>query len=323
MVLNTIARSMRRLDAFQRGHHRVAVAFAVAKKFRDDRAGDLAGLVAYYGFICLIPLLMVAVTVLGLLTAHEPTIRDQLLGSTLRDFPVIGPQIAANVHGLSGSGLGLAFALLLALWSGLGVVKAFENAMNVVWNVPFAARPGFVSSTLRALGMLIVLGAVTLASTLLAGLGAGSGHGWLFALGFVLSLGLNTLLFLLAFRILTTASVSWSDVLPGALVGAASWTVLYAVGGLYISHKLRNASQVYGTFAIVIVLLGWLYLGAQITLYAAEFNVVRRDDLVPRSLVHPPLTEADRRVLRRMTSSSAEGTTLRSTTGGPRDAGEG
>jgi hypothetical protein len=48
----------------------------------------------------------------------------------------------------------------------------------------------------------------------------------------------------------------------------------------------------------VIGLLVWISLGAQLTLYCAEINVVRVRGLWPRSLTPPPLTAADRRVLR-------------------------
>jgi len=40
-----------------------------------------------------------------------------------------------------------------------------------------------------------------------------------------------------------------------------------------------------------------LDLSAQLTLYAAELNVVKARRLWPRSIVQPPLVEADRRVL--------------------------
>jgi uncharacterized BrkB/YihY/UPF0761 family membrane protein len=78
---------------------------------------------------------------------------------------------------------------------------------------------------------------------------------------------------------------------------AIAWTILQALGGYYVSHQLQGASQTYGTFATVIGLMAWLYLGAQMTFFAAEINVVRRRRLWPRAIVQPPLTEADRRAL--------------------------
>jgi hypothetical protein len=65
---------------------------------------------------------------------------------------------------------------------------------------------------------------------------------------------------------------------------------------------LRRASflhsdSVYGVFATVLGLLAWIYLGVEITVYAAEINVVVARRLWPRSIVQPPLTQADRAVL--------------------------
>jgi hypothetical protein len=48
---------------------------------------------------------------------------------------------------------------------------------------------------------------------------------------------------------------------------------------------------------LVLGLLAWLYLGAQMTIFAAEVNVVRARRLWPRSLFGEPLTDADRRAL--------------------------
>jgi hypothetical protein len=57
---------------------------------------------------------------------------------------------------------------------------------------------------------------------------------------------------------------------------------------------VRNAGQTYGTFATVIGLMAWLYLGARIVIFSAEINVVLTRKLWPRSLMDPP-EEADRR----------------------------
>ena len=91
----------------------------------------------------------------------------------------------------------------------------------------------------------------------------------------------------------------WSEVLPGALAGSLAWTLLATIGSWYVRTQLAGASEIYGTFGLVIGLLGWIYLGAQVALYAGEINVVRTMHLYPRSLLPPPLTDADRRALTR------------------------
>ena len=47
-----------RADAFQRHAPVLAFPLAVWKKFTDDRAGDLAALIAYYSFVAIFPLLL-------------------------------------------------------------------------------------------------------------------------------------------------------------------------------------------------------------------------------------------------------------------------
>jgi YihY family inner membrane protein len=276
----------------------VAFPYAVMKKFGDDQAGNLAALIAYYGFLSLFPLMLVLVTLLGMLLRNNPELQDTIRTSALANFPVIGEEISKNVHSLRGSGLALGIGLALALWAGLGVMKVLQTAMNALWNVPYRHRPSVWLSLLRAMLLLLVLGVITVASAAAGSVGAGS-DSWLLGIaGIAISVLLNLVLFLLAFRILTTEDVAWGDVFPGALIAALAWTVLQAVGGYIVSHQLQGASDTYGTFAMVIGLLAWIYLGGQITLFAAEVNVVRKRRLWPRAIVQPPLTDADKRALK-------------------------
>jgi YihY family inner membrane protein len=188
---------------------------------------------------------------------------------------------------------------LTALWAGLGVTQAAQNAMNEIWDVPKKDRPNFLLSRGRGLIMLAVLGTMTLATMFLSGVTTASGQLGvaLRIAGLIGSLGINLGLYLIAFRLLTRKKLRWGDVLAGAAVGAVAWTGLQLVGNYYVSHQVKNATSIYGIFGLVIGLLVWLYLGAQVTLYTAEINVVRKYRLWPRSLTEPPLAEADRRTL--------------------------
>jgi YihY family inner membrane protein len=289
---------LRQVDKRHQQHAWIAFPYAVMKKFGDDQAGNLAALIAYYGFLSLFPLMLVLVTLLGMLLRNDPELQEAIRTSALTNFPVIGEEISKNVHSLRGSGLALGIGLALAIWAGLGVMKVLQTAMNALWNVPYRHRPNFWRSLLRAMLMLLLLGVITVASAAAGGVGGGSDSWLLGTVGIAISVVLNLVLFLLAFRILTTEDVTWGDVFPGALIAALAWTALQAVGGYIVSHQLRSASDTYGTFATVIGLLAWIYLGAQITLFAAETNVVRKRRLWPRAIVQPPLTDADERALK-------------------------
>ena len=102
-------------------------------------------------------------------------------------------------------------------------------------------------------------------------------------------------MFRVAFRLGTASEVTWRQLRLGAVIGAVMWQILLTFGGYLVAHELARASTLYGTFAIVIGLIAWLYLEAELTLYAIEIDVVRAYRLWPRSLAPPPYTEPDRR----------------------------
>jgi YihY family inner membrane protein len=290
-------RVVRGVDRAHQRRRWLAFPYAVVKKFGDDQAGNLAALISYYAFFSLFPLMLVLVTVLTMVLQDNTELQQSIETSALANFPIVGEEISKNVHSLQASGLALGIGIALALWAGLGVVKAMQTAMNTVWNVPYRYRPNFFASILRAVMMLAVLGVITIGSAAAGSVGAGSDDAFLAVVGVAISLLLNFLLFLLAFRILTTENLSWADVRPGALIAAVAWTALQAVGGYYVAHQLQGATETYGTFATVIGLLAWVSLGAQVTLLAAEVNVVKKRRLWPRAIVQPPLTDADARAL--------------------------
>lgn len=112
--VNGIERPARRV---QQRHSSTSFPVEVVKKFGDDRASDLAALMAYFAFFSLFPLLLALVTVLGLGLRNNPSLQQRVLDSALSQFPIIGDQLA--VQGLSGSVVALVVGLAGAVWSGL------------------------------------------------------------------------------------------------------------------------------------------------------------------------------------------------------------
>jgi membrane protein len=288
------------IDRFQQRHRGLAITSAVLKKFGEDKAGNLAALIAYYAFVSLFPLLLVFVTILGYVLEGDPPLKRQLLEGALGKFPLLSDQL--KLHSLSGSGAALAIGVALTLLAGLGITGAGQTAFNRVWSVPAKEEPNWLMKRLRGIGVLATLGTLTIVSTVAGGFvgasGSGSQSAWALAAGVVLALAANLVLFIFAFRLLTAIALSSRDVLPGALAAAVMWTLLQYVGGLYASHELKHLSPLYGSFAVVLALIAWLYLGAQLTLLAAELNVVINRRLWPRSLFAPGLLDADKRAMR-------------------------
>jgi YihY family inner membrane protein len=298
-------RMLRRADDIQRAHPALAFPFAVIKKFGDDRASQLAALIAYYGFFSLFPLLLVFVTVAAFVLDGNSDLQGRLIDSVLEQFPVVGTEIGGviddSVEQLSGSSLALTVGIVGALWTGTAVVAAAQQAMDDIWDVPRAERPGLLGRIVRAFLLLFVFAASIVLSTFLAGTGTETGWGSVVLRGIsIVGLFLvSAAVFAFAFRVLTVASVAWRQVLPGAVVAAVGWTVLLLVGSWIVERQIGRASAVYGFFASVIGLLAWIYLAAQLFLLAGEVNVVLARRLWPRSLAPPPLAPEDREALAR------------------------
>jgi YihY family inner membrane protein len=287
---------MRRVDGFQQRHSFLGFPLAVRKKFSDDQAGNLAALIAYYGFVSIFPLLLVFITILGIVLRDNPELQQKVLNSALTEFPVIGQQLKANVHSLNRTGAGFVAGLVGTFLGARGVTGAVQNAMNVVWEVPRYQRPGFLFKQVRGFGLIGVIGVGVLATTALSGLGTWGGRvlgvgGSITAIA--VSLVVNMGLFWLGLRLATAPQVATRDLRNGAILAAVVWQVLQTLGVYFVTHSLRHASSLYGTFGLVLGLLAWLYLQAQLTLYAVEADVVRARRLWPRSLFPPPLTEED------------------------------
>lgn len=294
-------RQVRRLDRFQQRHAVIAFPWAVVQKFGDDQAGSKAALMAYYGLFALFPLLLLLATLLGFTLSGDPAMREELIDSALGSFPVIGDQIRSDVHPLEGNTTALIIGIVGTVYGSLGIGFAAQNAMNKVWNIPYVRWPSFWNRYARTIGVIGLLGVASVSSTVLATIATAFARGATAALLAVAgSVVLNLGLFLLAFKVLTAEPLKAREVAVGAISATVFWETLQLVGTWYVTRGLRHAGPTYGFFAVVITLLSWLYLGSQLTLWAAEINVVLRYRLWPRSLMRPPLTRADKLMLIRL-----------------------
>ena len=102
----------------------------------------------------------------------------------------------------------------------------------------------------------------------------------------------------------TSAIIMLSCIYWGALFGGVAWTALQGIGSWYTRRLVENADKTYGTFAVVIGLLSWIYLQAQVFVYAAEVSSVSSRRLWPRALDAERPTDADAAVARAIVERS-------------------
>ncbi|HEX7164518.1 MAG TPA: YihY/virulence factor BrkB family protein [Trebonia sp.] len=287
--MRSIERRLQAADRFQQRHRVLAFPVAVWSKFSDDHAGNLAALISYYAYAALFPLLLLLVTVLNIVLKNSPSLRDSLVQSAIAQYPVIGPHIKENLGTIPGTGLPLVIGIVFLLFGARGVAGAMQNALCEVWGIEREDRPGFPLSQLWAFALVLTVGIGFIVTTFLSGVAGGVGHVISGAVAYigtvVVSLILNVGVFWLSFKIATAWQVPWRQLRTGAAIAAVCWQLLQVVGGYVIGHQLHRASELYGTFGIVLGLLAWLFLQAEVTLYAAEVDVVLARRLWPRSIL--------------------------------------
>ena len=279
-----------RFDGYQQSHAVLGFPLAVVKKFGDDSAGNLAAVIAWSAMLAVFPLLLLLITVLGIVLRGNESLQHRILQSALVEFPVIGQQLQMNINSLNRSGVGLIVGLVGTFLGTRGVANALQNAPNAVWGIPRERQPGFPWNAMRSLAIVVVLGIGLIVTASLSGFGGGTGAigAGLRVAAIAVAFALNVVVFSVVFR-LAVVEIAWKDLWLGAFLTALGWEALLTVGGYLIAHDVKNMSAVYGTFALVLGLMSWLYLQAEITLYAVEIDVVRVQRRWPRSMVtHTP-----------------------------------
>jgi uncharacterized BrkB/YihY/UPF0761 family membrane protein len=290
---------LRSVDRVQQRSRWLGFPLAVMRKFADDHGAALTTVVAYNAFFALFPLLLVVVTVLGFLLGRDSGFQQRLLGSAVAEFPIIGDQVRDNIHGLRGSGIGLVVGLAAFAWGARGLTQVAQMRWPRSGTSPGRQRPRFWARQLRGLLLLVVFAVGLAATSLLTWLGSYGGKAVVVALAnLAAAAAVNVGLFLLVCfgshpsTDPDSGTGRWRLGGWGGLAGLAGRR--WVSGRPYLRHTsqvFRHTSQVYGVFAIVLGLLFWLYLGAQLTLYAAEVNVVAARRLWPRSRLRPPSTQ--------------------------------
>jgi membrane protein len=295
-----------RLDALQRRRRVLGVPIAVVYKFFDDQGGYLAAVLTHYALIAILPLLLLASSVLGFVLQGHPTLQGTILSSALAQFPIIGDQLG-RPGGIQGSTSAVVVGSLAATYGAIGLGQAAQNAVNTVWAIPRNSRLNPFLSRLRSLAWLVLAGFALVLIAVLSSVGShveifgtrfGGGIHWLVLLVTVV---VNAAVLMLLMRLSTPQKERLRDVLPGAAVIAVLWQLLQMLGGLYVSHVIANANQMNGVFAVVLGLVALLYIAGVMAMIGLEVNVVLAKRLYPRALLTPftdavRLTDADRKV---------------------------
>ncbi len=262
--------------------------YATVREFlarsRSTGIDQFAAGIAYFGFLALVPVLLLATAIVGFVL-DDVDVQARIIAAITSALP--GLEAAVEEGGpfdaLLGTlvrrrgQLGLVGAASL-VWVGLRLAASLMAGAEAAFGTP---RKGGPKARLRQLEALVLLGVVIVAGFAAASITAGV-LPWLPgpALSFVtftVGAGFDLLLFLVAYRMLLEQDGwrgGWARHLPGAALGALGWTGLKVFGATYVGIRLQSAGAVYGTLAGVATILVLFYLMARLFLTGALLSAM-------------------------------------------------
>jgi membrane protein len=248
-------------------------------KFFADRGPHLAAMIAYFALLSLVPLVFLALALLGLFgRADESTYLVKELQTVLPSASI--SQIVRVVNEIrdNAATLGIIGGVFL-LWTSLSLFSVLESAFNIVYGRPNRA---FLHG--KGIAVVVMLGTLI---TLFAGLVIGSigfellhdaAPGFIGNRGvaYVLSLLLSTVavfVFLVSiYYLLTNEKLVFRDVLPGAILASVLLQVSFQALPLYVALSQREEVLTLRALGAPVILLIWLYVMANAIVLGAEIN---------------------------------------------------
>jgi membrane protein len=242
-----------------------------------------AASIAYYALLSLFPFSMLALSILGSVTADEAD-RNAVLGFVLRYFPHQFDFITSQLDAFRSSTRSLGAAGSLGLiWGSLGVFGAITTAVNHAWGVE--KTRSFWKHRLFSFLMMMVAGIVLLGALLLVWASQLVGASWFATVvthnptlavfrGFAVR-NATTAMFIavvgMVFYFVPNAKVKFRDVWVGAFLTGLLWKgTLF--GFSWYMRDMTRFTRVNGSIAAVVVFLFWVYMQAVILLYGVEFT---------------------------------------------------
>jgi YihY family inner membrane protein len=292
-------RAVRWFDDVQQTRWWLAHPIGVVRKYADDRGTALANLVTFQIFLGMLPLLVVVLTVFGEMLRRSEEFADAVLESTLAQFPVVGGRLEDDISTVGASGPWVVISIVALLWTASGIYHGMQLAMNQVWNVEGVGRQGFVSRHLRALALFLLVIGAAIGTAFLP---AGSLHWGPSPLAAIVAVlirsTISALLLLGVLRIVVAPAIPMLRLVPAAVFAGLAWQLLQRIGTWVVTEQLANAEDLYGGIGFVVATLLWINLLVRSVVLANEWAVVSWRGLWPRRIAQPPLTDADREVLR-------------------------
>lgn len=258
---------------------------AALKSFGENRTLEFAATLAFYGFLSLMPLLLVAIIVLGKFLQSSEDVSSALAAVLSNMFPGFNADVLSDLQAISASGALSALSVLLLLWSMTPLSGALRSALARMFKMPLK-RP-FLMSKLLDLGAVLAFLLLFLVLVGIRVVSPAISASWLHVvlsslLPFILCVGFLGLFF----RVFSPVRLSWRQWLLGALCVTMLWAVMRNLFILFMQYN-PNYGYAFGSLKAIFLLVVWVYYSFAALLLGAEImaNTYRRDALLLRGLL--------------------------------------
>jgi membrane protein len=268
-----------------------------AQRYKGDHGDRLAASLTMYLILALLPLMLVAMSVLGYVLANDPQRQAEIFTKITDVIPGIGTQLSEGLTKVKDSRgtIGLA-GLAGLLFSGLGGIDALRDALRLMWHHDVNAGSFLKkkATDIGTVGILAVTLVLSFAVSALANGGAGmlldrAGVGGTFAhtilnvVAFLVGIVEDATLFLVLFKWLPRVDWPLRRLVRGAVFGGVLFGVLKLAGGWYVGRTATRSSALYGSIGTAVAVLVGLYLVSRAILFTAAWTVTAPgwDDVEP------------------------------------------
>src|SRR6266550_1217541 len=263
-----------------------AILVRAAKKSLADGITDLAAALAYYSFLAIPAVLLVAVGLFTLVASPDAitTLMDKI-GSVApsQTTELLGGSLRRLNQNQSSSVIMTIVGFVLALWTTTGAMTSFMRALNRAYDREETRN--FFKQRLVALQMVVAMGVAFLLIFGLLVLGplvskwigdalniqGVVGWIWWIAQWPVLIGGLLAAFATVLYLGPNVEHPRWHFITPGCIVAVFVWLVASGLFAVYTS-MFGSYNKTWGSLAAVIVMLTWLWLTGLALLFGAEVN---------------------------------------------------
>jgi YihY family inner membrane protein len=278
-----IEQAIGRLYRFLAGNRWTRFPWAVIQTFSKAEGALLSGSMAYYTFLSLLPLLMVAAFLIATFVSPDLEARAAVAEALNQVFPGIGAEVFEEVINQvvqNSAALGV-FGVLSVAYAGSGFIGAMTACMNRMWQVSSGRNP--LGQKIVNILIVMMLGTVLLGSALLTiwvsataqrTLDLGPTSSVISMIEELAGPTSMVVVLLLLYRFLPARKQSWVRQIPGAVFGGIGFYLLKRGFDFWASHS-AGISALPRSLVSVTLLLVWLGFFGQLILYGAALNVVR------------------------------------------------